>query len=128
MRGSSRDSAAESCAFLLSSDDIVVVDFKNRDINTIVDPSEVYKFKQLLGEGSFGLVYRGELMQSDEEVAIKVLPCSNQYDIGSEVEFLRKFECPHVVSFQQAFVFNKELWIVMEYCAGGSVGKCYHII
>ena len=97
------------------------IDYTNRKINITVDPSGIYSFKQLLGEGSYGLVYRGDNLKNGKEVAIKVLPCPDQYDIGMEVEFLRKLECNYIVSFQQAFVYSRELWIVMEFCSGGSI-------
>ena len=97
------------------------IGYTNRKVNIDVDPTGIYSFKQLLGEGSYGLVYRGDNLRNREEVAIKVLPCPSDKDIGMEVEFLRKLECPYIVTFQQAFVYARELWIVMEFCSGGSI-------
>lgn len=95
--------------------------FKDRMIYRNTDPTEVYDFMQLLGEGSYGLVYKGECLPISEEVAIKVLPCFNYNNIGEEIEIMKKLNNPFIVPLYQGFIFNKELWIVMEFCQGGSV-------
>jgi serine/threonine protein kinase len=98
-----------------------IVDYKDKSIHTDTDPNDIYDFKQLLGEGSYGLVYKGENILTEEAVAIKVLPIMNQLDLGSEIDFLRRLSSPYTVSFHQAFLHWRELWIVMEFCAGGSL-------
>ena len=87
------------------------------------DPNEAYELVELLGEGSYGSVYRAKQKSTRNNVAIKILPDSGD-DLNSleqEIEFLRRLCSPYVVSYIESYLFDHELWIVMEYCAGGSV-------
>ena len=104
-----------------------IQDFKDKKVYTGVNPGDIYQRSKLLGKGSYGVVYRGSNTFSGEEVAIKVLPCPHPSDVGTEIEILRKLDSPFIVNFNQAFLGNKELWIVMEYCAGGSLADVIRI-
>lgn len=93
------------------------------------DPNEVYELVELLGEGSYGSVYKAKHKYTGVEVAIKILPDSGD-DLNSlkqEIEFLRKLSSPYVVSYVESYLFDRELWIVMEYCAGGSISDLNNV-
>ena len=65
-----------------------------------------------------------------EEFAIKIVPCENPEEvetISSEIAFLKRLSSPYVVSYVNSYLFESELWIVMEYCAGGSMSDLYDI-
>ena len=101
--------------------------FQANNLNSTTNPSLVYDLLVLLGEGSYGRVYKGIHKFEHIEVAIKIIPCENQSDVTSEIEFLRKLKCPYIVSFVDGFLFEDELWIIMEYCAGGSLSDLREI-
>ena len=44
-----------------------------------------------------------------------------------EIEFLRRLKCDYVVSFIDGYLFDGELWILMEFCAGGSLSDLHDI-
>ena len=93
------------------------------------DPNEVYELLELLGEGSYGSVYRARRKNTKVDVAIKILPDSGD-DLNSlkqEIEFLRRLSSPFVVSYIESYLYDRELWIVMEYCAGGSVSDLNNV-
>ena len=93
------------------------------------DPNECYELVELLGEGSYGSVYRARNKLNQTDVAIKILPDSGD-DLNSlkqEIEFLRRLSSPYVVSYIESYLFDAELWIVMEYCAGGSVSDLNNV-
>jgi serine/threonine protein kinase len=93
------------------------------------NPSSTYDLVLLLGEGSYGRVYKA--FKKEEvgvtEVAVKIIPCDSQSDVNAEIDFLRKLNCPYIVSFVDGFLYDEELWIVMEYCAGGSLSDLKEI-
>lgn len=61
------------------------------------DPNEVYELVELLGEGSYGSVYKARNKVTSTEVAIKILPDSGD-DLNSlkqEIEFLKRLSSPY---------------------------------
>jgi serine/threonine protein kinase len=105
----------------------VVEDFYDKETHRNVDPSGLYLRHQVLGKGSYGVVYKASNKTTGVEVAVKILPCEHPGDLGTEIDFLRRLSCPYIITFHQAFIFRKELWIVMEFCGGGSVSDVLRI-
>lgn len=97
----------------------------------MVDKSNDYELLRLLGEGSFGAVYKAEHRDSKATVAVKVIPNgSNRSDeekIKGEIDILSRCDSPYIVGYFECFIRPPnttkagEMWIVMEYCEGGSV-------
>jgi len=87
------------------------------------NPDDVFTFIGKIGEGSYGSVYKALHKRTSEIVSIKVVPIEDDYnDIIKEINFMKSIVCPQVVRFFGSFVKeDSELWIVMEYCAAGSV-------
>ncbi len=84
-----------------------------------------YRIVRRLGAGGFGEVY----LAQDEfvparQVAIKVLrrrPEGDQSDLIWEMQQLATLNHPHVVTFYHHFADAERLYLVMEFCAGGSL-------
>lgn len=95
------------------------------------DKSSDFTILSLLGEGSFGAVYKAEHAVSTAIVAVKILSSgSNGLEdekIKGEIDILSRCDSPYIVGYFECFIrppsANKpsEMWIVMEYCEGGSV-------
>eukprot|EP00834_Sanchytrium_tribonematis_P006963 NODE_570_length_5905_cov_0.420944.p2 type:complete len:309 gc:universal NODE_570_length_5905_cov_0.420944:3148-2222(-) len=77
-----------------------------------------------IGKGSFGSVYKGYNAESGEAVAIKVINLEQAEDeiedIQQEIQILSQLDCPFITKFYASFLETTNLWIVMEYAAGGS--------
>ncbi|EFJ44650.1 MAP kinase [Volvox carteri f. nagariensis] len=78
------------------------------------------------GKGAYGTVYSAVDGQTGETVAIKVIPVTDQdreelTQIQKEIRFLADCNHPNVVRYLGSYRHPNELWIVMEYCGGGSV-------
>lgn len=83
-----------------------------------------YTFIKDLGNGGFGKVFLAKEKVSNRFVAIKQLLNTNkseQEDIIHEIETISKFENPNIVTYYHHFWEEEVLYLVMEYCSGGSL-------
>lgn len=83
-----------------------------------------YTFIKDLGNGGFGKVFLAKEKVSNRYVAIKQLLNTNkseQEDIIHEIETISKFENPNIVTYYHHFWEDEVLYLVMEYCSGGSL-------
>ena len=83
-----------------------------------------YYFEKDLGSGGFGKVFLAKEKVSNRLVAIKQLlkiNKSEQEDIIHEIETISKFENPNIVTYYHHFYEDDVLFLVMEYCSGGSL-------
>lgn len=88
--------------------------------NTI-NPDD-FDFIEKLGEGSYGTVWKAQMRETGELLAIKKVPAdSDPADLKREVEFMRGCQSPYIVRYFGSCEQKGELWIVMEYCGAGSV-------
>jgi serine/threonine protein kinase len=100
--------------------EIVVMSIKVSD----VDPEELFDLVEELGEGSYGTVCKA-IRKSDGAVfAVKRIPIeADMSEVEKEIHILEQCASPYIVSYAGAYQSKKheELWIVMEYCGGGSI-------
>ncbi|KAM0788310.1 hypothetical protein ACM66B_001453 [Microbotryomycetes sp. NB124-2] len=91
-----------------------------------VDPLDLYIKQERIGKGSFGEVFRGCCKRTGKQVAIKVIDLENAEDeiedIQSEIAILSSMHSPYVTRYEGSFLRGTQLWIIMEYLAGGSCG------
>jgi calcium-dependent protein kinase len=84
-----------------------------------------YHFKETIGEGSFGKVYRAVCKRTKEERAIKVLKhkIAKQEDAKFLAEFhlLSQLDHPNIVKLYEIYYYRSFYYVVMEYCKGGSI-------
>uniref|UniRef100_A0A060TDG9 non-specific serine/threonine protein kinase n=1 Tax=Blastobotrys adeninivorans TaxID=409370 RepID=A0A060TDG9_BLAAD len=87
-------------------------------------PKDRYVRFEPIGRGSFGQVYRGQDKATAMPVAIKIVDLENTddkiEDMLLEVNMLNQLRCPYITRYYESFVSDTDLWIVMEYCGGGS--------
>ncbi|EKE41584.1 tyrosine kinase, putative [Entamoeba nuttalli P19] len=91
----------------------------------ILDPDELIQ-KKKIGEGSFGVVYKGEF--KGNSVAIKrmkpkVNDSNSEIEFRKEVEMLAKFRCNYIIHFYGAVIIQDNKCMVTEYAKYGSVQK-----
>ncbi|KAJ1969593.1 hypothetical protein IWQ62_000521 [Dispira parvispora] len=88
------------------------------------DPEELYVRQQRIGKGSFGEVYKGFDKRNKRPVAIKIIDLESAEDeiedIQLEIQILSQLDSPYVTRYFGSYLKGSHLWIVMEYCAGGS--------
>eukprot|EP01133_Synstelium_polycarpum_P008445 gene8445-9934_t len=87
------------------------------------NPLTLFKDKIKLGTGAFGNVFYAVKKLDNKPVAIKVL--MERTKRGSPIipELYIHSYCnhPNVVSYYESFLCKGHLWIIMEYCDGGTV-------
>jgi len=100
---------------------------------TAGDPTSEFSIEKMLGEGSFGQVFRARHLRTDAIVAVKVVPnqegdAAEADKIMGEIDILSKCNSPYIVGYFECFVAPPkkrmeagEMWIVMEFCDGGSI-------
>ncbi|PSS28833.1 Serine/threonine-protein kinase [Actinidia chinensis var. chinensis] len=95
------------------------------------DPSTKYELLNELGKGSYGAVYKARDIRTSEMVAIKVISLSEgeegYEEIRGEIEMLQQCSHPNVVRYLGSYQGEEYLWIVMEYCGGGSVADLMNV-
>ncbi|KAH3664277.1 hypothetical protein OGAPHI_004629 [Ogataea philodendri] len=74
----------------------------------------------------FGTVYKGVNRDTKELVAIKILNLDTAEeevkDVQQEIQFLSQLKTvPNVTHYYGSYLNGHKLWIVMDYCGGGSV-------
>jgi serine/threonine protein kinase len=100
-------------------------------------PTTGYEFKELIGKGAYGRVYKSLHKRTGNIVAVKVLETdamdfesggpnqdANMEDALKEINILQRLQQSKAINvnlFYEAFQVHSQLWIVSEYCPGGSV-------
>ena len=94
----------------------------NRTIN-FSDPTDKLSLEVKIGEGSYGSVWRAVDIRDNSLVAVKILQdLSDMQPLRKEIKILRSCQNQYIVGYKGAYQRRQSLWIVMEYCAGGSLG------
>ncbi|KAL5217356.1 hypothetical protein ABZP36_018040 [Zizania latifolia] len=95
------------------------------------DPSTKYELLHELGKGSYGAVYKARDLRTQELVAVKIISLTEgeegYEDIRGEIEMLQQCSHPNVVRYFGSYQGEEYLWIVMEYCGGGSIADLISI-
>ena len=86
-----------------------------------------YELLEKLGQGTMGRVHRARRRADGVEFVVKQIGLSgfsetSRADILNEVCVMRQLEHPNVVAYEESFVLDDELSIVMEHLVGGDMG------
>lgn len=98
---------------------------KLREVVNPADPSDRFVDLRKIGQGASGVVFTAIDKTTNKSVAIKQMNLASQPKkelIINEILVMREYHQENVVNFVDSFlVSNEELWVVMEYLAGGSL-------
>ncbi|NXG67045.1 PAK1 kinase, partial [Hemiprocne comata] len=97
---------------------------KLRSIVSVGDPKKKYTCFEKIGQGASGTVYTAMDVATGQEVAIKQMNLQQQPKkelIINEILVMRENKNPNIVNYLDSYLVGEELWVVMEYLAGGSL-------
>lgn len=103
---------------------------KQRSLSSVTDKDQdvnsIFKRTEVIGRGKFGIVYKGYNVKTKKIYAIKVLNLDSDDDevddVQREIQFLASLkQLPNITRYYGSYLKNTSLWIIMEYCAGGSL-------
>ncbi|NXC32400.1 STK36 kinase, partial [Campylorhamphus procurvoides] len=84
---------------------------------------EKYHVLEMIGEGSFGRVYKGRRKHSAQVVALKFIPKVGRSDkelknLQREIEIMRGLHHPNIIQMLDSFETDKEVVVVTDYAEG----------
>ncbi|XP_040293155.1 STE20-like serine/threonine-protein kinase isoform X2 [Bufo bufo] len=88
------------------------------------NPEEVWEIIGELGDGAFGKVYKAQNKETGIMAAAKVIDTKSEDELEDymvEIEILASCNHPNIVKLLDAFYYENNLWILIEFCAGGAV-------
>ncbi|NXP49631.1 PAK1 kinase, partial [Heliornis fulica] len=97
---------------------------KLRSIVSVGDPKKKYTCFEKIGQEASGTVYTAMDIATGQEVAIKQMNLQQQPKkelIINEILVMRENKNPNIVNYLDSYLVGEELWVVMEYLAGGSL-------
>ncbi len=85
-----------------------------------------YIYREEIGSGSYSKVYKAFDTTTNEFVAIKKMNKSRLSKnlierFLKEIEILKKIKHPNIIQFRNSLITDKYIFIITEYCDGGSV-------
>ncbi|XP_012689703.2 serine/threonine-protein kinase PAK 2a [Clupea harengus] len=95
-----------------------------RTIVSIGDPKKKYTRYEKIGQGASGTVYTAIDVATGQEVAIKQINLQKQPKkelIINEILVMKELRQPNIVNYVDSFLVGEDLYVVMEYLAGGSL-------
>ncbi|XP_061103842.1 serine/threonine-protein kinase PAK 3 isoform X1 [Conger conger] len=95
-----------------------------RSIVSVGDPKKKYTRFEKIGQGASGTVYTAIDIATGQEVAIKQMTLQQQPKkelIINEILVMRENKNSNIVNYLDSYLVGDELWVVMEYLAGGSL-------
>lgn len=89
-----------------------------------MDPTNLYKGFNKIGQGASGGVYTAIERDSGRCVAIKQMNLEQQPKkdlIVNEILVMRESKHKNIVNFMDSYLVKGDLWVVMEFMEGGSL-------
>ena len=103
-------------------------------ISTKEDPDSLYQLLEIIGTGSYGEVFKAKSLTTSSIVAVKIikLEAGEELDeVLNEVNFLKSCSHRNIVAYAGCYMKKgavkgqRNIWIAMEFCGGGSVEAAY---
>ncbi|KAM4542476.1 TRAF2 and NCK interacting kinase a isoform 12-T12 [Odontesthes bonariensis] len=100
------------------------------DLSALRDPAGIFELVELVGNGTYGQVYKGRHVKTGQLAAIKVMDVTGdeEEEIKAEINMLKKYSHHrNIATYYGAFIkknppgVDDQLWLVMEFCGAGSV-------
>ena len=102
---------------------------KNVIFQQLCNPLDYYDNLKKMGKGTFGTVYKVMHKQTGAIRAMKVISKKKlklgftDEDILQEINILTKLEHPHIIKIYETYNYNKNFYIINEFCNEGDLSE-----
>ncbi|CAH0473138.1 unnamed protein product [Peronospora belbahrii] len=126
------DASLRRASSVPTTNDKVTVQVKSSSILKASSSITQWKRGELIGEGTFGKVYKGLNIATGELFALKKIvihsssntnQVTQMQKLGDEIELMNNLSHKHIVRYKGSYHTASHFYIFMEYVSGGSIAS-----
>ena len=96
-----------------------------------IDPEQEFDIIELIGQGNYGRVYKVLHKKTGKIYAAKIANIITHNEIESykkEINVLKQCNTKYIVHYYNSYIKNYQIWVILEYCDGGSLLELIKIL
>ena len=90
------------------------------------NPGEFYSFKEAIGQGAFGQVYRAERKSDGKHFALKYVSgasANEKQTVINEASLIAYLDSEEIIKCVDLYEYNNKIWIILEFMENGPLTK-----
>lgn len=105
----------------MQNNEPIIIIQKYIDKETGKEKTIKYERGNLLGKGSFSNNYKLTNLENNHVSAVKIIPKNEEKKFIDEINILKSINHPNIISYENIFEDNENLYLLTEYCSNGTL-------